>query len=361
MAFEATKREWSELYTFCRLLADGQIKMGTADAKADESNIRPVFGITREEREGNHLYRLKDEDVVFSIAGNKYSISRTRFGEIADKILSAMKGIVDDTMPSPDGVEEFLDELKIHNIDSRTQERINLGLKLWNADMPVSGTIIRSRLSRMHPLLDGGRAANIKFELSGMKFANPMINKVNAVDGPNAVVERMLMIEQLGGILKYADVADKVFRANLSMIDLHFPRLIAEMLRTMYLDGIMRTTELTTVMKQMNPLKIKDELITKHLFYEHKVKQLLIASATGMRPAKIYTGSPSAIQSLILVDGKGTLLYYPADDYDLFSEFLFRNTRFEKGDLQKDHYGILEKENGALYFRLNAKIGLVKR
>lgn len=360
MAFEATKREWSELYTFCRLLADGQIVVGTADAKADENSIRPIFGITREERDGNRLYRLKGDDVIVPVDGNKLTVARRTFGEIADKILAAMK-IVDDTVACPDGVEEFLDELKIYNIESKTQERTNLGLKLWNPDSPVSGTIIRSRLSRMHSLLDGGRAANIKFELSGMKFANPMINKVNAVDGPNAVAERMLMIEQLGGILKYADVSDKVFRANLSMIDLHFPRLIAEMLRTMYLDGIMRTNELTAVMKQMNPLKIKDELITKHLFYEHKVKQLLVAATTGMRPAKIYTGLPSAIQSLILVDGKGTLLYYPTNNYELFSDFLFRNTRFEKGDLQKDHYGALEKENGVLYFKLNTKIGLIKR
>jgi len=28
------------------------------------------------------------------------------------------------------------------------------------------------------------------------------------------------LIERLGGILKYSDVADKVFRCNLSMIDL---------------------------------------------------------------------------------------------------------------------------------------------
>ena len=33
MAFEATKREWGELYAFFRLLADGYVYAGTADAK----------------------------------------------------------------------------------------------------------------------------------------------------------------------------------------------------------------------------------------------------------------------------------------------------------------------------------------
>ena len=36
MAFEATKKEWCELYTFFRLLADGRVALGTAEAKAGD-------------------------------------------------------------------------------------------------------------------------------------------------------------------------------------------------------------------------------------------------------------------------------------------------------------------------------------
>lgn len=74
------------------------------------------------------------------------------------------------------------------------------------------------------------------------------------------------------------------------MIDLHFPRVLTEMVRIMHLDGISRISELTEVIKQMNPLKIKDELINKHKFYEFKMKQFLMALVLGMRPAKIYNG-----------------------------------------------------------------------
>ena len=94
------------------------------------------------------------------------------------------------------------------------------------------------------------------------------------------------MIERLGGVLKYSDVADRVFRCNLLMIDLHFPRMLAEMVRMMHLDGIARISELTDRIKEINPLKIKDELINKHGFYEFKMKQFLLALALGMRPAR---------------------------------------------------------------------------
>ena len=115
----------------------------------------------------------------------------------------------------------------------------------------------------------------------------------------------MMMIERLGGVLKYADVADRVFRSNLLMIDLHFPRVLTEMVRIMHLDGISRISELTEVIKQMNPLKIKDELINKHKFYEFKMKQFLMALVLGMRPAKIYNGLDSAVEGILLVDGNG--------------------------------------------------------
>ena len=103
----------------------------------------------------------------------------------------------------------------------------------------------------------------------------------------------------MGGILKYNDVADKVFRSNLCMIDLHFPRMLGEMLRVMHLDGISKVSDLTEAIKQINPLKIKDELIHKHSYYEYKMKQFLMALALGMRPAKICNGIASAISGFL--------------------------------------------------------------
>lgn len=89
----------------------------------------------------------------------------------------------------------------------------------------MSGFSVRSRLGAMNPLLDGGRTANLKLEQSGVKFATPTVNKINALpEAPNEVAERMLLIERLGGVLKYSwtwQIGYSV--AILLMIDLHFP------------------------------------------------------------------------------------------------------------------------------------------
>ena len=91
------------------------------------------------------------------------------------------------------------------------------------------------------------------------------------------------------------------------------------------------------------------------------MKQFLLALALGMRPAKLFTGVDSAVSGFLLVDGSGEILCYQKADRQTFADFLFYNSRFEKGSTEKDKYGYLERENGVYYFKLNAKIGLLKR
>ena len=322
MAFEATKREWSELYVFFRLLADGKVSLGTPQAKKEDEKYRPIAMIQREEHDGTRRYYIEEE--VIRMEGEKVekSIPREDFATVADLILDAIKNSSADEVTSPDGVEEFLDEAGIFDLEARTEDRTDFSIAFWH----------------------------------------PTVNKINALpESPTEVAERMMMIERLGGVLKYSDVADRVFRCNLLMIDLHFPRVLAEMVRMMHLDGITRVSELTEQMKIINPLKIKEELISKHGFYEFKMKQFLLALALGMRPAKIYNGTDSAVEGILLVDGKGEVLCYHKSEKKTFEDFLYLNSRLEKGSVDKDKYGFLERENGVYYFKLNVKIGLIKR
>jgi type II restriction enzyme len=375
MAFEATKRELGELYTFFRLLADGKVSLGTPQARKDETKCWPVALIQREEHDGTRRYYIEQGNVrivsgaiekegTFVVADKEEQvIPREDFGGAAEFILELLKTTSGtDAIEVPEGLEAFLDAVNIYDLEAKTEDRTDFSVAFWHPEAPLTGFNVRCRLSSMNPLLDGGRTANLKLEQSGVKFATPTVNKVNALpESPTEVAERMLMIERLGGVLKYSDVADRVFRCNLLMIDLHFPRMLAEMVRMMHLDGIARISELTERIKEINPLKIKDELINKHGFYEFKMKQFLLALAFGMRPAKIYNGTDSAVEGILLVDAEGEVLCYHKSEHRTFADFLFLNTRLEKGSVDKDKYGFLEKENGVYYFRLNVKIGLTKK
>lgn len=86
-----------------------------------------------------------------------------------------------------------------------------------------------------------------------------------------------------------------------------------------------------------------------------------MALAFGMRPAKIFRGIDPAMGGYVFIDGNGDLITYLRDNQDSTAKFLYNNTRFEKSSTDKDKYGFLERENNQYFFKLNLKIGFIKR
>ncbi|MBQ1974035.1 MAG: HpaII family restriction endonuclease [Paraprevotella sp.] len=359
----ATRREWNELYTFFTLLSQGTLAVGNAEGVADGPTL-PIAYVQRVEHDGKRKYYIDGDQI--RIVGEQVNekFPREDFETVAGMILQTLKASSEAEVEAPQGVEEFLDALKIFNLEAQTEDRTDLHIAFYTEQAPAEGFRIQSMLCGLTPLLDGGRTANLKFEQTGVRFSGPAVNKINYTENPDDVVEiarRMLYIESLGGILKYSDVADKIFRSNLLMLDTNLPRILACMVRSLHLDNISKVAQLTEVLEEKNPLKLKDELVRKHGFYRHKVKQFLLALALGLRPAKMYTGKESAVTGFIMVDGAGRLMVYRKADRDTFADYLFTHTRLEKGSPEKDKYGYLERENRLYYLKLNLKVGFVKR
>lgn len=362
MAFEASKTEWQELCLFFYILAEGGIWKGNRKGtSSDCTTWLPIDSVMRKEHDGERVYQITDEGVVCTVHEEAILVARTLFGEAAQKIMDAVKKSEGDEVESPEGVEEFLDWLCIFDLQPQTQDRTDLRIRFKGEERYV-GLIIRTRMGRMSPLLDGGRSANLKLELLGRKMSNPEICNINSVEkGDNTVAERIHYIEYLGGTLKYCEVAEKIFRSNLAMIDLQFGRILACMVRYFHEENISSIKELTEWVECSNPLKVREEAIVKNGFYRYKVKQFLMALLSGMRAGKIYTGECSMIEGLLLLLPDGKVLCYRKDHTDDLANFLYENTRLEKGVLEKDKYGELVKENGKYYFRLNVKVGFTKR
>ena len=104
MAFEATKRELGELYTFFRLLADGKVFPGTPNAQREDKKCWPVALIQREEHDGTRRYYIGEEDVrivsgtvekdgTFTASAEKKELSfpRADFGDAAEIILHLLR------------------------------------------------------------------------------------------------------------------------------------------------------------------------------------------------------------------------------------------------------------------------------
>lgn len=355
---EATKREANEIFTLFTLLAEGEI--GRGDAAGNLASRAPIALIRRMEHDGERRYIIENEEVHVVGESMDERFPREDFRDAANWILARMRESETDGEVDLSDLEGFLDALRIYDLEARTDDTTDLHLALYSQEAPLIGLRIQSRLCGMKPLLDGGRTANIKFEQTGIRFSAPAVHKINWTEDEENIAEvarRILYIQSMGGILKYSDVADKIFRSNLLMLDTNLPRILASMLVTLHLDGTARIDQLLEVLEEKNPLKMKDELVHKHGFYRYKIRQLLLAAAWGMRPAKQFTGRASAVEGYVIVDGKGQMLLYTRADEQTFGDFLMAHTRLEKALPDDAKYGYLERENGAYYLKLNLKIG----
>ncbi len=374
MAFEATKREWSELYVLFKLLVEGTITEGSSDGQPLETaSSRMITSVIRSEQAGIRHYHIMEQKIeitttahaeknIESAEGQKtvQTFPRHEFRQMLPHLLDRLRQ-EGERVEATEEIEQFLDRIALYDLHALTQDVSDLQILFADAGEVKAGCKVWSRIPHATRVLDGGRAANLKLEQTGAKFASPEVAKINAMDTAQPVADRMRLIGQLGGILKYNEPADRVFRANLAMIDLHLGRLLTEMVRLMHEEGIVRMSDLTERMKILNPLKINTDLIEKHHYYAYKIKQLLCAVALGMRPAKIYTGVERTPDFFILMNTDGSLVSYPVSNRTLWSDFLFRNTRLEKTPPGKAKYGLLERENGKYYFKLNLKISFTKR
>lgn len=359
--FTISRKDLGELLTLFRIVEDGGVAKAGADGRPSAEWLE-VEAVMREEEGVIRCYRRESERIFIERNDSEdvIEIPLEQWSNTRKGLFEALRQTDDDLLVIVDDAEEaFLDSAQIFCIAGTNEGPHHLQL-CTAAGIQKAGLWLRAGAVPTK-ILDGGRSANLKLEQTGTRFAAPMAAKVNSLEAPNTIRERMLLVEDMGSSLRYSNVADKVFRANLSMIDLHLGRLLAEMVRLSYLEDVVKLDELTERINEINPLKVKTELIEKHHYYEYKVKQLLLACAAGMRPAKIYSGQENLPFHFLILNPDGSPVAFSAVERMQLADFLFHNSRLERGSMEKDKYGMLERENNVYYFKLNLKIGLTKR
>ncbi len=358
-----SRPEAAHLHAFFLLLARGDIARGSAEGTLSEPCV-PIKAIRRREHDGERVYEIRQTQVVEHHATRgDLEFPRQDMADAADFVLDRIRQAGEDEVNLTELVP-LLDAMDIFDLQPQTDDRTSLHIQLWSAEAPFLGVRLQSAVAGAWALLDGGRTANLKFEQQGVRFHQPAIQKINAMgeeDDVASVARRILYVEGHGGIFRYADVADRVFRSNLLMLDTNLPRILAAMLRILHLDGTNRVSLLVELLKEQNPLKVKDELVRKHGFYEHKISQFLLALAWGMRPAKQWNGRQNAIEGLLVVDIQGQPMLYTRQDEQLLADWLLASARLEKTSPHEAHYGELERENGVYYMKLNLKVTLPRR
>ena len=96
-------------------------------------------------------------------------------------------------------------------------------------------------------------------------------------------------------------------------------------------------------------------------FYEHKMKVLLLDAALGMTPSKEWKGRYDANAGYLVVRRDGEIVCYHFYNRNDVEDYLYHNTRFERGSRTRHNFGTLFRgNNGETYIRLNLQIRFKK-
>lgn len=356
MAITGNKGEWSEIYTLLRLLGDGKVHAG--DANLNKLDLYyPILNILREESK-RYEYKpdINKNIVVIDEDGNEYArIPMAKFLAESESLLSAIKETKQRSFAVP-SAECFMAKIGCSKLKAPSKDKADIHIVIHDLRTnmtPMLGFSIKSQLGSASTLLNATEATNIRYRIVGKEMTDDEMRRINDIEDH---LPRMKAIIDNGYKLVYSDIEHHTFKNNLLFLDCCMPEFIAQCL---IYDSMPNPTskikEAVEHVANKNPFGFTGDDVLA--FYEHKMKVLLIDAALGMTPAKEWKGRYDANGGYLVVRNDGEIVCYHFYNRNDVEDYLYNNTRFERGSRTRHHYGRLYRENdGNVYIKLNLQI-----
>lgn len=360
MTLTGNKGEWSEIYTLFRLLGEGKVHAG--DENLNKLDIYyPILNIIRQE---NKLYEykpdIKHDIVIIDEDGTEFlRIPMERFIVEADALLSSIKNANHSSFAIPE-TECFMNKIGCSKLKAPSQDKADIHIVIHDLHTSMShclGFSIKSQLGSDSTLLNATTATNITYRVIGGEMSDSQLDEINSIDEH---LLRMQALLEKGFSLKYDNIEHQTFKNNLFFLDCCMPEFIADCLfRGSIPNSPTKIRNVVELVAKDNPLNFKGNDVLS--FYEHKMKVLLIDSALGMTAAKEWKGRYDANGGYLVVKKDGDIVCYHFYNRNDVEDYLYNNTRFERGSRKRHHFGSLYRsENNNVYMKLNLQIRFTK-
>lgn len=354
MAYSGNKGEWSELYTFFKLLADGKLYSGDGKLNRYDEKWFPILEIFRDDSPNRNSYKINASKNNIFIAGKciELEIPQERFNQEANKLLGFIKGLQTTTGINLEA-EKFMNEIDCGKISAKSSDKADIRIVIHNlmdGTKPELGYSIKSKLGSDSTLINAvGDNTNFIFKISGISKAD-----VHAVNAQGMFKKKFEILDILGAKVMFYGVSCQGMHNNLTMLDLGMERIVAECL-LLYYRGVVKTIEdAVNIVNENDPLNIM--MNATQPMYEYKVKQFLLAFALGMTASKAWHGKFNANGGFIVVKEDGEIVCYHFFDRNDLEDYLFFNTRFETPSTSRHNFGSIYEINGEFFMKLNLQV-----
>ena len=248
--------------------------------------------------------------------------------------------------------ETFLNKICCHRLAASSNDITDIKMELHDSLTgfdQIMGFSIKSYLGGAPTLLNASGATNFAYEVTGVSDSE--MNRINAISTRTKILDRIAEIFKVGGKISFSNAVNDVFSGNLMMIDSKMENIIAELLLYSYTTNEIDCKAIIDHLEDTNPVNYPRKGI-----YAYKFKKFLCAKALGLDPSKEWAGIDDANGGYIVAKSNGEVLAYHLYNRDKFEQYLFDNTRLERGSTSRHGYASLYKQNGKMFINLNLQI-----
>jgi hypothetical protein len=350
------KGEWSEIYVFLKLLADGRLNAADANLNAIPNVYYPIIKILRQENTISREYRNNGNiNIVDGNNNELLNIPIAEFVSRSQQLFNELRNAEGRTFAFAD-IETFLNSIDIRSLTALKTDKADIKVVVHDLNtgmQPKLGFSIKSMLGGNSTLFNPGNTTNFIYEILGEGVLN--IAELNAIETTPKIANRIKEIRTRGYEVKFKNIQSATLQLNLQLIDSDLPQILAELLLLKYsTPGLALLAPTLGQLTINNPLQF--DLSQGHPFYEYKIKNFLTDSALGMTPATMWTGQYDATGGIIIVKANGELVCYHIYNRNEFQNYLLNNTRLEQASTSRYNFGDLYRENGRTFLKLNLQV-----
>ena len=353
MALKGNKGDWSELYAFLKLLADGRLYCGDGQLNRYDDKFYPILEIFRDDSSNRNTYKVQTAKNNILIAGETVNIeiSQERFKQEADFLLQRIKN--KDRNTDFSYIQPFMEMIDNHAVKAKSSDKADIRIVIHNLNTgskPELGYSIKSKLGADSTLINANKdGTNFIYKIQGI--SSEQIIAFNALD---KFKKKFDYLKSIGATISYQQTANRTLHNNLTLLDLGIEKIIADSLLYYYSGNGRSLAEITEHISKADPLNIACD--TDQPMYAYKVKQFLLAFALGVTSSTPWYGNFNANGGYIIVKEDGDIVCYHFFDRNDLEDYLFNNTRFETPSTTRHLFGNIYQENGNYFLKLNLQI-----
>lgn len=340
--WQFNRGEWTEAYVFMRLLGDGRIYGAASDLQKDNSTYIDIINIIRDEPDKMLIFeRFVDASIAYVKASKDGAeicvVTAPELSEYARVLYDNIKTLRAGRVTDVPAVQEYLESLGVDtpkaNLSESAKEKYGAKTDViitsedsLDHSTTSEGFSIKSHIGSPATLFNCSQTSGFTFEV--LNCTEEGMHTLNSQDAFLSIMSSIKTHYALG----YVGCRNEVFEQNISIVDSRMEEVMSTAVLVQagfYGDNqSSNVKDICNKVIEINPIGIKKP----KMFYPAKFKDFLFASFAGMTASSEWNGRKRLTGGYIDVSREGDMLYYRAMSDDIFGNYLFENTYFDRPD-----------------------------